>query len=121
MSRALNDLSPRFRPLAFELLARCVEAGLPVTIIDTRRTEAEHQVNLANGTSWVDRSMHLDGDAIDLCPTVLLPIKGWAPDSPLWQRLGAIGEPLGLRWGGRWQKKDLGHFEYVPTAPTVQA
>ena len=31
MSRALKDLSPRFRPKAVELLARCVEAGIALS------------------------------------------------------------------------------------------
>lgn len=35
----------------------------------------------------------------------------WATDEPVWQVLGEIGEKLGLRWGGRWQQKDMGHFE----------
>lgn len=113
MSRKLDDLSARFRPKAFELLARCVEQGLPVTIIDTLRTEAEHQINLAAGTSWTTRSKHLDGDAIDLCPTALIAIKGWAPDSPLWAQLAAIGRGLGLRCGYDWKQRDAGHFEYV--------
>ena len=37
MSRALDDLDARFRPLAVELLARCAEAGVPVLIVDTLR------------------------------------------------------------------------------------
>lgn len=122
MSRKLDDLSDRFRPRAFELLARCVEAGVPVTLIDTRRTAAEHQINLAAGVSWTPRSKHLDGDAIDLCPTALIAIKGWAPTSPLWQQLGVIGESCGLRWGGRWKHQDLGHFEWSgPSDPSVRA
>lgn len=38
MSRALNDLHPKFKPIAMELLARITEAGIPVMIIDTLRT-----------------------------------------------------------------------------------
>ena len=36
------------------------------------------------------------------------------------EKLGAIGERLGLRWGGRFRapaKPDMGHFEYVTPAP----
>ena len=117
MSRRLNDLSPRFKPLAMELVARCVEAGIPVLIVDTLRTQDEHAANIAKGVSWTTRSKHLTGDAIDLCPYETYQLHGpdklqWA-DGPVWHRLGAIGEALGLRWGGRWVQKDLGHFEYV--------
>lgn len=113
MSRSLDDLSPRFRPLAITLIERAVAAGIRVRIIDTLRTPAEHAANLKAGVSWTTRSKHLDGDAIDLCPVALLATKGWSPNSPLWLELGAIGEVLGLRWGGRWKQRDLGHFEYV--------
>jgi peptidoglycan L-alanyl-D-glutamate endopeptidase CwlK len=120
MSRALNDLSPRFRPLAIELLARCVEAGIPVMVVDTLRTPAEHAANVAKGVSWTTRSKHLTGDAIDVCPYDVYQESGpdklhWQ-DGPVWQRIGLLGEALGLRWGGRWKQKDLGHFEYVTPA-----
>jgi peptidoglycan L-alanyl-D-glutamate endopeptidase CwlK len=123
MSRSLNDLAPVFRPLAIELVARCVEAGIPVMIISTGRTEEEHQANLAAGKSWVIRSKHLDGLAIDICPWEEFNLNGpdklaWDGDNQVWARIGEIGESLGLRWGGRWKKRDLGHFEYVGPLPT---
>ena len=58
MSRSLDTLSPRFRPLAVELLARCVEAGICVMIVDTLRTPEEHAANLAKGVSWTTHSKH---------------------------------------------------------------
>lgn len=127
MSRTLNDLSDRFRPLAMELLARCAEAGIPVCIICTRRTPAEHAANLAKGVSWTLHSKHLDGDAIDICPFEQFNLHGpdklqWNGTEPVWGTLGVIGENLGLRWGGRWQVRDLGHFEYVaPATPPAKA
>ena len=129
MSRRLDDLSPRFRPLAFQLLARCAEAGIPVMVVDTLRTPAEHAANLAKGVSWTTHSKHLDGDAIDICPYETFNLHGpdklsWNGSEPVWERLGAIGERLGLRWGGRWKIRDLSHFEYVapaPKAPVTQA
>ena len=121
MSRKLDDLSPRCRPLAVEFLARLVEAGIPVMIIDTRRTPEEHADNLRRGVSWTKRSKHLDGDALDVCPYSVYHIAGpdklqWDAADPIWARIGVIGESVGLRWGGRWVKTpDLGHFEYVET------
>ncbi len=128
MSRALDDLTDDFRPKAMELLARCTEAGIAVLIVDTLRTPQEHQQNLANGTSWTALSRHLDGfqrgvgqagsDAIDICPYDTYSLAGidklkWDAGDPVWARLGKIGEGLGLRWGGRWKKPDLGHFELM--------
>lgn len=126
MSRRLDDLSPRFRPLAMELLARTVEAGIPVVIVDTLRTPEEHAANLARGVSWTTHSKHLDGDAIDICPYAIYDAHGpdkllWDAGDPIWTKLGALGESLGLRWGARWAQKDMGHFEYVAPASARRA
>ena len=88
MSRALDDLSPRFRPLAMELLARCVEARIPVLVVDTLRTPAQHAANLANGVSWTVHSKHLDGDAIDVVPYAVYDLHG--PDKLQWD----AGDPI---------------------------
>lgn len=123
MSRSLDDLDEAFRPLAFELLARCTEAGIPVMIVDTLRTPAEHAVNLARGTSWTRHSKHLVGLAVDIAPYETYALHGankleWDGDDPIWAALGRIGKALGLRWGGDFRppaKPDLGHFELPST------
>lgn len=127
MSRRLDDLSVRFKPLAIELLARSVEQGIAIMVIETRRTPEQHAANLANGVSWTAHSKHLDGDAIDICPFYQYSLHGtdklqWDGTDPAWTALGQIGEGLGLRWGGRWAQKDFGHFEYLaPAVPGVRA
>jgi len=117
--RKLDDLDPRFKPLVFALLARIVEAGIAVMVVETRRTEAQHQADLASGHSWITHSLHQDGLAIDICPYETWQMHGdkkadWNAED--FAPLGPIGEALGLRWGGRW--KDWGHFEYVAPAAT---
>lgn len=126
MSRSLDDLSPRMFPVACELLARCTEQGIAVAIVDTLRTPEEHAANLKKGVSWTTHSKHLDGDAIDICPYATWDVHGpdklnWDGSDPVWQKLGAIGEAIGLRWGGRWKVKDWGHFEYVERDPGSRA
>lgn len=122
MSRALNDLSPRFRPLFVEFLARCVEAGIHVLIVDTLRTPAEQAENIRKGVSWTANSKHLadesgKANAADVCPYLIYDLNGpdklqWDGTHPIWKRIGEIGEACGMRWGGRWLKTpDPGHFE----------
>lgn len=123
MSRTLSDLHPTFYPLACELIAKFVEAGIPVMIIGTGRTEEEHQANLAKGVSWVVRSKHLDGLAIDVAPYEEFSAHGpdklsWDAGNPIWAKMADIGESLGLRCGYRWKKKDCGHYEYLGPLPT---
>jgi peptidoglycan L-alanyl-D-glutamate endopeptidase CwlK len=115
-SRKLDDLNPAFKLKVFEFLARLNEAGIHVMIVETSRTLAEHLVNVANGKSWTKRSKHIDGLAIDICPYELYALHGtdklqWDNGDPIWPKIGAVGESLGMRWGGRWQQKDMGHFE----------
>lgn len=124
MSRKLDDLSARFRPFAVEFLARLAEARIPVVIVDTLRTPEEHEKNLARGVSWTKRSKHLDGDAMDVCPFDEYRLNGpdkltWNETLPVWAKIGAIAESVGLKWGGRFRppaKPDLGHVEYKEPA-----
>lgn len=133
-NRSLDVLSAAFKPLAIEVLARLVERGICVVIVQTSRTLAEHQVNLANGTSRATLSKHLPRrlrglaigtddddkvDAIDLCPYEEYQLHGpdklqWQVGDPAWAVIGEVGEALGLRWGGRWKVPcDPGHLELL--------
>ena len=116
LSTELDKLNPVFKTQVYEFLARLTEAKILVRIINTFRT-LEEQVELRKkGVSWVVRSKHQDGYAVDLCP-----IKFFAPGQatklnwdgtdPIWEEMGMIGEKMGLIWGGRWKQKDFGHFE----------
>lgn len=119
MSRALDDLDPRFLPLACQLVARASEHLIPVMITFTSRTAAEQAVALASGASKVAHSKHQDGLAIDIVPYAIYQLHGpdklqWDTKDPAWPILGLIGESLGLRWGGRWHDPlDPGHFELL--------
>lgn len=129
MSRYLNDLDPRLRPIAYEHLARCVESRIPVIIVDTLRTIEEQRANVDRGVSWTMDSLHLPQPpfglalAYDICPYLIWDANGpdklnWDPTHPHWQNIGAIGSSLGLKWGvvKNGKRIDLGHFEYVERA-----
>lgn len=110
--RSLDKLDPKFRPFVDKFLVECRKQQLYVTVIETLRSEAQHQADLKNKVSWIKHSLHQDGLAMDVVPNDLLKEKGWGPDSPLWEKMGKIGEAVGMTWGGRWKQKDLDHFEY---------
>lgn len=134
MSRNLDDLDLRLRPLADQLIARANAEVCPVTVITTLRTPQAQAQAVADGVSWTLHSLHLpqppEGKslAIDIAPTELIPTKGWSPSSPLWAQIGAIGQELGLKWGV-WKNGiniDPGHYEMVlsgvaPSHPTLTA
>jgi len=114
--RKLDDLAPNFKGLAMELLARLTEAGIAVMVVETLRTEAQHQEDLANGRSWIAHSKHQDGLAIDIAPYELYNESGpdkldWDSGHGVWEQIGQTGKALGLTWGGDWTHKDMGHFE----------
>lgn len=123
MSRKLDDLSQKMRSCVVEFLARCVEAGIPILILDTLRTKEEQIENIKKGVSWTLKSKHLPDEngkanAIDICPYSVFELHGpdklqWDSSDLVWTKLGALGEAAGLKWGVvmNGKRKDLGHFE----------
>jgi hypothetical protein len=103
--------------------------------VQTSRTPAEHQINLAAGTSGTSLSLHLPRrlrwpssfslldpdkcDALDLAPYAQFQLSGpdklqWNPRDPAWGVIGEECERVGLRWGGRWHRPfDPGHGELI--------
>jgi len=57
-------------------------------------------------------SFHNYGLAFDVVPKAYMNHPTWNPEGALWPKLGAIGESLGLSWGGRWSTPDKPHFEF---------
>lgn len=115
MGRLLHELSPTFRPIAVELLARLTETRIPVLITTTGRTAAEQAEAVRLGRSKVAHSRHQDGMAIDVVPYRVFQLHGddklqWDLTDPVWWKIGVIVEGLGLRWGGR--------FGWSATEPT---
>lgn len=120
MSRDVQDLAECMRPVAVEFCARCAEAGFNVLITQTRRTAEEQQALYDQGRvrpgkvvtkARPGESPHNFGLAFDVAFRV--PETGdvtWDGD---WDRVGAIGERLGLVWGGRFHSfPDRPHFEW---------
>lgn len=117
--RDINLLHPALKPLALALVAKCKAQGIDILITETWRTKAEQDGLYAKGRTapgsivtnakypW---SLHCWGVAFDF-----VPLKAGKPDYgtiSTFERVGAIGESLGLEWGGRWQSfVDRPHFQ----------
>ena len=135
--RSLDSLSSPFLPLACAWIARVTARGVACMIVQTSRTQAEHQVNLLNGTSSTSLSLHLPrkmrwpmdqvllvadrekSDAMDLAPYDEYRRAGpdkinWNTSLPEWGIIAEEAEKLGLRSGVRWKTPfDPGHAELV--------
>lgn len=118
----LNLLTPPTRTRAVQLEERAAAAGIPIKVIETLRRRARQAwlyaagrtregkivTNAKPGYGWHEYSRAFD--------VVILDAAGkawWDAPREQWDRIGAIGERLGLSWGGRFRFADLGHFEYT--------
>lgn len=94
-------------------LEECAAEGLAVRVTEVARSAARQDALYAQGrtapgriVTWTRESAHIGGRAFDV---TLVGAHEYDDDPEAWQLLGAIGEDLGLEWGGHFQ--DYGHFE----------
>ena len=111
----LSALHPFFRDKIIELIDICHSKGIELEIVETYRTVAKQNEYKRMGKIYTrstgGRSKHQYGLAIDVVP-VVDSLASWE-NIALWKKVGAVGEKLGLRWGGRWRHPyDPGHFEW---------
>lgn len=113
-TRSLNNLAEVNPKL--QAVAECALQQSPVdfVVVDGGRTEAEHKNNVANGKSWIKRSKHQDGLAIDVAAYVQGKITY---DAKYYYKIADAFQACALQtntpitWGGDWKVKDLMHFE----------
>lgn len=115
-------LEPVVQDLCNRLIHECkVQLGLEIAIVQTYRTIKEQDELYAQGrTKPGERvtkarggfSLHNFRVAFDACPKVGGKLD-WKTISNF-EKIGIIGESLGLEWGGRWKSiKDRPHFQYL--------
>ena len=123
MTRDLSKLDAEVRDLALALLTECAEQGIRLIVTGTLRTFSEQDETYAQGRTkpglivtnarggW---SWHNWGRAFDVAIADFPgdPTPDDVYDGP-WAKVGAIGEKLGLEWGGRWKHPDLPHFQHT--------
>lgn len=124
--RDINKLHPDVKILANKLVKECAKQGLKVKITDTLRTKKEQDDLYAQGRtkpgnivtySEYPDSYHCWGIAFDVCQN----IKGKEFDEStgFFDKVGKIGQSLGLEWGGSWTTfRDRPHFQ-LPRYGTI--
>lgn len=112
-SRQISKLVPELVNLFFEFEYQCHKQGLEFIVTCTTRTEEEQKALVLAGKSRTLKSKHLTGKAFDIA--VMKDGKvTWDFDD--YKPYGAIGEKVGLIWGGSWKRlKDGPHFELKET------
>lgn len=124
-SRKIEDLHPKVAAMCRDFLARCQAEGIDVLVTSTYRDHDSQAALYAQGRTAPGKvvtnarpgqSWHNWRVAFDVVPMRAgKPVWGTSgEDGKLWQRVGAIGEAVGLEWAGRWVKfRELAHFQYT--------
>ncbi len=133
-SREVEDLVPELQEKAKAFSEGMVQAGIDFIFTQTLRHKADQEALYAQGrkqltevnrlrklagmapirgkqnikVTWTMKSKHLEGKAFDIAVKQDGKIT-WA--GILYVRAGEIGESVGLKWGGRFSKPDMPHFE----------
>lgn len=107
----IKEVNPKLQALADCALKY---STVDFVVVDGMRTDAEHKANLAKGVSWIKRSKHQDGLAIDVAayvngsinfePKYYYPIAGAFYLCSLELNTPIIS-------GGEWHAKDYMHIE----------
>ena len=119
-SRKLSDLTPEVAAKCQEFLDACTAQGLGVLITSTFRDIECQDALYAQGRTTPGKcitkargghSMHNYRVAFDWVPIDNHGAPIWNDDA-LWDRIGAIGESVGLEWGGHFESfTDKPHFQ----------
>lgn len=127
-SRKLSDLHPQLLQIAEKFLDACHAEKIDILVTCTYRSNQEQDqlyaisrtipgkkvTNAKAGQSKHNFTMNGKpaAKAFDVVPMMNgKPI--WDASSPLWKRLGIIGNSLGLSWAGDWKgsMREYPHFE----------
>lgn len=117
----LNELHPKVKELAIKLLEECKKAGLNIKISETYRTKERQDYLYAQGRTRSGPIItNAKGSAMSsyhqwrLAFDIYNNVPGYLYNITVLSKAGAIGQKLGLEWGGSWTGfKDMPHFQYT--------
>lgn len=119
--RDINELKPIAQKACRLFLEKCNEAGLDIFITETYRSQerqnelyAQGRTKPGNIVTWTRNSRHTSRRAWDIATN-----GANLYDMNVIRKAGAIGQKLGITWGGIWDTPDYAHFEVTDnwTAP----
>lgn len=121
-SRKIEDLRPEVQSLATQLVEICRRNGIRLIITSTLRDYEKQNDLYAQGRVRPGRivtnarggySQHNFGVAFDVCPIVNGKCE-WN-DKKLWNKIGELGESIGLEQAGRQtgSLRETAHFQYT--------
>lgn len=119
-NKLIKDLHPIVEQKTIEFINKAEsEFGIKLRVYSAYRSFSEQNKLYAIGRTTpgnvvtytkAGQSYHNFGLAIDV-----VEIKNgkalWK--NPNWEKIGKLGESNGFAWGGRWNKKDLPHFQAI--------
>jgi peptidoglycan L-alanyl-D-glutamate endopeptidase CwlK len=120
----IATLHPRVRPYARMLIEKAAAQGIIIKVTSGMRSYAEQAELYAKYQAGgplaapPGKSNHNFGLAFDV--TIFKgsddPEKAKTPvwESPNYKVVGALGDDIGLEWGGHWKKVDEPHFQLRP-------
>lgn len=129
MSRVIADLHPKLQDLIIKLQLECNKKGIKIVIGECLRTVVEQDnlyaqgrttsgMKVTNAKGSTFSSMHQWGIAFDFYLDIDVDKDGNRKDDAfnnntgLFEKVGAIGQSIGLEWGGAWKSiKDRPHFQ----------
>lgn len=124
-SRSLNDLHPKVKLMALEMINQCDANGIDLLVTSTYRDFESQNELFAQGRTKPGKkvtnarggqSFHNFRVAFDVVPLRNgKPVWGTSgADADLWEAVGNIGKSVGLEWAGDWIKfKEYPHFQYT--------
>jgi len=104
----LAEVDPTFRRRVVGFVNAVRGAGVPLIVISGFRSVEQQRALIAAGRTTATRSRHLEGRAVDVQWAGLLSTQ---VPGPWWDWIGSVGEHFGLRWGGRFGRIDINHFD----------
>lgn len=115
-------LHPHVQPFARALIRRAAQQGIEIKVISAMRTFEEQDELYEQGRTRPGKvvtnarggySNHNFGIAFDVG---VFELDRYIPESPVYKAVGALGQTLGLEWGGSWRSfSDEPHFQLRPS------